>query len=61
MLIILKSLCLKESANYGETYIITNAAQGWVEFSSKTFMPSVSKVIEECKIKVISARSLYEK
>jgi len=51
---------LQESAKYGETYIITNAAQGWVEYSSKMFMPSVNRCIGELKIKVISARSLYE-
>ncbi|EAS01718.2 kinase, putative (macronuclear) [Tetrahymena thermophila SB210] len=54
------SMVLKEACHYGETYIITNAAQGWVEYSSKNFLPTVYKYLDEYKIKVISARSLYE-
>jgi hypothetical protein len=30
---------LEISVEHGKTYIITNAAEGWVEFSCKKFMP----------------------
>ena len=43
---------------YGKTYIITNAAEGWVEFSSSKFMPDVYKMLP--KVTVISARSRWE-
>lgn len=42
----------------GDTYIITNAAPGWVEYSAERFYPSVKKVLE--KITIISARGEYE-
>lgn len=46
--------CLK----YGKVYIITNAADGWVQFSAEKYMPNVCKYIS--KVTVISARSNYE-
>jgi hypothetical protein len=49
---------LELSVTYGKTYIITNAAEGWVEFSCKKFMPSVFPVLN--KITIISARARYE-
>ncbi len=42
----------------GDTYIITNAAPGWVEYSSERFYPSVRKLLD--KVKIISARGEYE-
>jgi hypothetical protein len=39
--------------------IITNAAEGWVEFSANRFMPSVVPCLE--KVKIVSARARYEK
>lgn len=39
-------------------YIITNAAEGWVEFSSQKYLPKVFKMLS--KLKVVSARSKYE-
>jgi hypothetical protein len=60
------------ATSYGEVFIITNAAQGWVEYSSKTsenaglsdkflrFMPKVAEVIQNHKITIISARTQYE-
>jgi len=43
----------------GQVTIVTNAENGWVELSAQKFLPSVAKIVE--KIKVISARSTYEK
>ena len=43
----------------GNVFIITNAGQGWVEYSAEKYYPSVLKVLE--KIKIISARGEYEK
>jgi hypothetical protein len=31
---------------YGKTFIITNAAEGWVQFSAAKFMPSVYPILE---------------
>ena len=42
----------------GDTYIITNSEPGWVEYSCKRFFPNVSGLLN--KIKIISARGLYE-
>ena len=39
-------------------FIITNAAEGWVEYSAKKYMPNCVKPLE--KVKVISARTSYE-
>ena len=50
---------LTEAVEKGNVYIITNAGNGWVEYSAKRFYPSVIPVLE--KIKIISARGLYEK
>jgi len=36
---------LELSINAGKTFIITNAAQGWVEFSAQKFMPTVSPLL----------------
>ena len=43
----------------GKTYIITNAAHGWVEYSSQMYMPRVHDILDD--IKVISARDKYER
>lgn len=42
----------------GQTYIITNAAPGWVEYSSKLYLPSVTELLK--KVKIISARGEFE-
>jgi hypothetical protein len=52
---------LLASLSLADTYIITNAAKGWVEFSSQLLMPKIHKVMEENKVKIISARSDFEK
>ena len=50
---------LTSATEKGDTFIITNAAPGWVEYSSKRFYPSVYKILN--KVKIISARGDYEK
>ena len=42
----------------GRTYIITNAGDGWVQYSAEKFMPSLVPLLE--KIIIISARANYE-
>jgi hypothetical protein len=42
----------------GDTYIITNAAPGWVEYSVERFYPSVKQLLE--KVTIVSARGDYE-
>lgn len=42
---------------YGDVYIITNASQGWVEYSANKFFPSITKLLSQ--ITIISARTLY--
>ena len=49
---------LTEAVEKGNVYIITNAGNGWVEFSANRFYPSIMPVLE--KIKIISARGQYE-
>mmetsp|Transcript_15813 Transcript_15813/g.29217 ORF Transcript_15813/g.29217 Transcript_15813/m.29217 type:complete len:239 (-) Transcript_15813:302-1018(-) len=51
--------CLCEAAKLGNIIIITNAETGWVEYSSRRFMPRLLPLLEG--IRVISARSSYEK
>ena len=41
----------------GDVYIITNADEGWVEFSAKKYYPKILDILE--KIEVISAREVY--
>ena len=50
---------LELAVKYGKVYIITNAAEGWVEFSCRKFFPSCFPILT--KIKIISARSRYER
>ena len=50
---------LEMSVKHGVTYIITNAGEGWVEYSAKKFMPSCIHFLN--KTKIISARAKYEK
>lgn len=49
---------LELSVKAGQTYIITNAGQGWVEYSARKFMPSVCEILKS--IIIISARAKYE-
>ena len=43
----------------GNVYIITNAGEGWVEFSAEKFYPSIKDILK--KIEIISAREKFEK
>ena len=36
---------LEMSVRLGTTYIITNAGEGWVQFSAEKFMPSLTPVL----------------
>ena len=55
----LVSALLIKSMEKGEVFIITNAAYGWVEFSSKKLYPLTHNILK--KIKIISARGMCEK
>jgi hypothetical protein len=50
---------LKQAVHKGETYIITNAAPGWVEYSANRFYPEVARLLN--KVTIVSARGEYEK
>lgn len=50
---------LRIASSLGKTYIITNAAGGWVEYSSQMYMPKVYDALAD--VKVISARERYER
>lgn len=41
------------------TYIITNAAPGWVEYSAERFYPKTNVILK--KVTIVSARGEYEK
>jgi len=40
---------LELSVKYGQTYIITNAGEGWVQFSAQKFMPSCVEILKKIK------------
>ena len=50
---------LKLAISKGDTYIITNAALGWVEYSTKRFYPKIIDLLKN--IKIISARGKFDK
>jgi len=50
---------LNTAQQYGEVQIITNGETGWVEMSAQKFTPRVVPLLE--KVKVVSARSTFEK
>ena len=49
---------LSKAIEKGDTYIITNSELEWIDYSCQRFFPSVYEIIK--KIKIISARDLYE-
>ncbi|CAI2362003.1 unnamed protein product [Moneuplotes crassus] len=49
---------LGECMNYGDVYIITNAAEGWVEYSARKYLPKLVPHLE--KITIMSARAICE-
>jgi hypothetical protein len=46
------------ASSLGQTFIITNALECWVEYTAKVWAPSLVPLLE--KVKVVSARSQYE-
>jgi len=52
-----KSL-LEMAKQLGNVFIITNAVDGWVEFTTQTYMLSLLPILED--IQIISARERYE-
>ena len=50
---------LTKTLEKGRVFIITNAAHGWIEYSSKKLYPITAKILKQ--IKIVSARGLYEK
>ena len=51
---------MDKACNYGQPWIITNATKGWVEYSSKLFLPKTHSLLFERSIKIVSARYEYE-
>ena len=37
------NIMLKQAKTYGKVYIVTNAAEGWVEQSAVRFLPKVNR------------------
>ena len=50
---------LTEAVEKGNVYIITNAGNGWVEYTAKRFYPSILPILK--RVKIVSARGEYEK
>lgn len=50
---------IHKSKKFGKTYIVTNAAEGWVELSAKRFLPKTWIELKD-DVVVISARTRYE-
>jgi hypothetical protein len=49
---------LEMALRLGHTFIITNAMNGWVEYSAAKYVPDLLPVLQ--KVRVISARGKYE-
>lgn len=49
---------LERALKLGNTFIITNAMEGWVEYSAGKYVPGLLPVLE--KVRIISARTRYE-
>ena len=54
---LVKKILLK-AINKGDTYVISNSELDWINYSCQRFFPSIFELFK--KIKVISARDLYE-
>eukprot|EP00418_Pyrodinium_bahamense_P017111 CAMPEP_0179115790 /NCGR_PEP_ID=MMETSP0796-20121207/54278_1 /TAXON_ID=73915 /ORGANISM="Pyrodinium bahamense, Strain pbaha01" /LENGTH=280 /DNA_ID=CAMNT_0020814045 /DNA_START=75 /DNA_END=917 /DNA_ORIENTATION=- len=50
---------LRSAKRLGSVVVVTNAERGWIELSCHKFMPSLVPLLES--LKIISARSAYEK
>jgi hypothetical protein len=51
---------LQTGMRFGHCFIVTNAENGWVQLSAKAFMPGLVPLLDEGRVKVISARSTFE-
>lgn len=51
---------LSEASRRGKVVIVTNAEDGWIEFSAQRFMPNLLPFLFQNAIRVISARSSFE-
>jgi hypothetical protein len=49
---------LLKCMDVGKVFIITNAAEGWVEYSTKKYLPKLKNVVSQ--VSVISARTKFE-
>ncbi|KAH8581740.1 uncharacterized protein ELE39_001870 [Cryptosporidium sp. chipmunk genotype I] len=49
---------LVKAMDMGNVFLITNASEGWVDYSAKMYMPEVVEVLS--RLTIISARSKYE-
>lgn len=49
---------LLKAMDMGNVFLITNASEGWVDYSAKMYMPEVVGVLS--RLTIISARSKYE-
>lgn len=49
---------LETALRVGRTYIITNAGEGWVEYSASRWAPELLPVLQ--KVRIISARDKFE-
>jgi len=50
---------LEQAMEVGHVFIITNAQEGWVEYSAARWIPGLLPVLE--RVPIISARTLFEK
>lgn len=51
---------LERAAGFGPTFVITNAREGWVQFSAAYWMPEVLDVLQKQNVRIISARANHE-
>lgn len=51
---------LEEALRYGIVKVITNAEEGWVELSGSRFMPKLTSFLLDNRVKIVSARTMYE-
>uniref|UniRef100_A0A7S0G682 Uncharacterized protein n=2 Tax=Rhodosorus marinus TaxID=101924 RepID=A0A7S0G682_9RHOD len=52
---------LRDALQLGRVCVITNAETGWVELSGARFLPGVLQFMYKHNIKIVSARSTYER
>lgn len=52
---------MREALRFGNVVVITNAEAGWVELSGRRFLPDVVDFIRVHDIKIVSARTTFER